>query len=76
MAWVAILSRRLSLWQQQEQRRSQNNSHIQLHPAVPSEFLAVFADQVAAAHVQSFPFCFLSTASQIGATAWFVSVLL
>ena len=77
MAWVDIFSLRLSLWQQQQQqRRSQTNSHIQPHPPVPSEFLAVFAHQVAAAHVQSFPFCFLSAASQIGATAWFVSILL
>ena len=41
MAWVDIFSLRLSLWQQQQQqRRSQTNSHIQPHPPVPSEFLA------------------------------------
>ena len=55
---------------------SNSNSRWQLHPAVPSEFFAAFDSQVAAAHVQSLPFCFLSTASQSGATAWFVSALL
>ena len=74
VAGVDNFSRRLSLWQQlQQQRRSQN--HTRLHPAVPPEFLAVFDNQVAAAQVRSFSFCFHSTASQISATAWFVSVL-
>ena len=62
-----MCSRRLSLWQQE-----QRQPHLALH----SEFLAAFANQVDAAHVQNFPFSFLSTASQIGATAWFVSALL
>ena len=77
MACFDVFIWRHSLWQQlQQQRQSQNNSHTQPRPTVPSEFLAVFANHVAAAHVQSFSFCFLSTASQVGATAWFVSVLL
>ena len=71
MAWVDIFSRRLSQWQQrQQQRRSQNNSRIQPHPAVPSEFLAVFGNQVAAAHVQVFTCVFfpqpVRSAQQLG----------
>ena len=51
LRWVHIFSRRLSLWQQQQQQR-------QPHPAVPPVFLAVFGDQVAAGHVQSFTLLF------------------
>ena len=51
LRWVHIFSRRLSLWQQQQQQR-------QPHPAVPPVFLAVFADQVAAGHVQGFTLLF------------------
>ena len=43
---VDIFRRRLSLWQQQQQLR-------QPHLAVHSEFLAAFANQVAAAHIQN-----------------------
>ena len=71
-----MFRRRVSLRQQQQQQGSQSKSRTQRPPAVPSDFLAVSTNQVAAAHVQSSPFCFISTASQIGATAWFVSVLL
>ena len=68
-AWVEIFSRRLSLWQQQL-----------LQPpyllAVPPAVLAGCAHQVAVDRTQSFPFSVGSTASQVGATAWFVSAVL
>ena len=56
MAWVDIFRWRLSQWRQQH---SQNTSHTQPQPAVPSEFVAVFANQVAAARVFELPFLFL-----------------
>ena len=74
MAWVDIFHRRFLL-RQQLQQRPQSNSLTRLQPAVSTEFLAVFGNQVAAAHSQNFPFCIISTASQVGAAAWFVSVL-
>ena len=54
---------------------SKSNSSDGVILAVPSVCFAAFADEVAAPHVQSFPFSFISIASQIGATAWFVSAL-
>ena len=69
MAWIDMFSRRFSLWQQQQQQRQ---PHLALH----FEFLAAFAYQIVAAHVQNFSSCFLSPASQMSATAWFVSALL
>ena len=56
---VDICRRQLSLWQ-----KAQHNSHTRPQPAVPSEFLAVFANQVAAAHRSEFPV--LSVYSQSG----------
>ena len=38
---------------QQLQQRHQSNSFTQPQPAVPTEFLAVFANQAAAAHIQN-----------------------
>ena len=64
-AWVQILTRRLSLPQQQQSPQPP-------HPlAVPSAAVSGCGHQLAVAHVQSFP-----TASQVGATAWFVSAVL
>ena len=71
VAWIDIFSRRLSLWQQQQQQQ-QRQPHLALH----FEFLACFASYIAAARVQNFPFNFPPPASQVGATAWFVSALL
>ena len=74
MAQVDIDRRRFSLRQQQQ--RPQSNSLTRLQPAVPTQLVAVNAHQVAAAHFQNFQFCLISAASQVGAAAWFVSVLL
>ena len=68
MAWVDIFRRRFLL----KQQRLQSDSFIRLQPAVPTGSLAVIANQVAPAHFQNFPFCMISTASQVGAAAWFV----
>ena len=51
-AWVNIFRRRFSLRQQQ---RPQSNSLSRLQPAVPTESLAVIANQVAAAPFSGFP---------------------
>ena len=53
MAWVDVFHRRFSLRQQQQ--RPQSNSFIRLQTAVPTEFFAIIAFQVAAAHFQDFP---------------------
>ena len=74
MASVDIFRRRFSLRQQHQ--RPQSNSLTRLQPAVPAEFLAFVANQVASTHFQDVPFCLTSTARQVGAAAWFVSVLL
>ena len=72
VAWVDLFSRRLSPWQQQQNQQRQP----QPHPAVPPVFLGGSANQIVKAHVQSSPFRFLSTASQIGATASCISALM
>ena len=67
-AWVEIFGRRLSLWEEQQLLLPQ-------HPNLPAAPTALVdsAHLIAEAHVQANPFGANSVASQVGASAWFIS---
>ena len=66
VAWVEIIRRRLSPWQQQQLLQPPDLL------AVPPAVIAGCTHHTAEAHLQSFLLSVGSTASQVGATAWFV----
>ena len=67
--WIEIFRRRLSLWEEQQLLPQQHPVLLAAPPAV----LADFAHLIAETHVLSFLFSANSTASQVGASAWFIS---
>ena len=70
VTWVQIFSRRLSQWQHRQLLQPPNLL------TVPPTVLAGCAHHIAVAHVQTLPFSVGTTASQVGATAWFASTVL
>ena len=68
VTWVEIFS--LSLWQLQQLLQPPDLL------AVPPTVLAGCAHHIAVAHGQTLPFSVGTTASQVGATAWFASTVL
>ena len=68
--WIDIFGRRLSLWEEQQLLLSQ---HPNL-PAAPPTVLVDFAHLIAEAHVQAYPFGANFRASQVGGSAWSISV--
>ena len=68
-AWIDIFGRRLSLWEQQQLLLPQQPNL----PAAPT-VLVDCAHLIAEGHVQAYSFCANSRASQVGASAWFISV--
>ena len=71
-AWIEVFERRLSLWQEQQLQQP-------YHPHIPRAPAAVLADSaylIAEAYMLDHPFTANSRASQVGASAWFISVAL
>ena len=69
-AWIEVLERRHFLWQVQ-QLQQPYRPHI---PRGPLSVLADSARLIAKAHIRDHPFTANSRASQVGASAWFISV--
>ena len=70
-AWVEIFGRSLSLWEEQQPLLPQHPNLL----AAPPTILADCANLVAQSHVHAYPFGANSMASQVGASAWFISIV-
>ena len=69
--WFEIFGRRLSRWEEQQLSLPQHPNI----PAAPPTVLVDCAHLTAEKHVQTQPFGASSMASQVAASAWFVSVV-